>query len=181
MDMEAADPALTEAAPVADGGDRPTLSTLYERHVGRAIALATLLTGDAHAAEDIAHDCFVRVAARTGLFDREQVRFEAYLQRAVVNTCRSRFRRRSVERSFLARERIIATSPPPELAIDRSVAAALRALPYRQRAGVALRYLEDLSEEQTAQVLRCSPRAVNALVSRAIATLRERIEPEEET
>lgn len=50
---------------------------------------------------------------------------------------------------------------------------AIRALPYRQRAAVVLRFYEDLSEQQTGQVLRCSSRAVNALVSRAMATLRE--------
>ena len=170
---------MPEAAPIDDEGERSTpMQVLYERHVGRAIALATILTGDRHAAEDIAQDCFVHVAARSGLFDRE-MRFEAYLQRAVVNACRSRFRRQSVERSFLAREHGIATSPAPELALDVAVAAALRDLPYRQRAAIALRYLEDLSEEQTAHILRCSPRAVNALVSRALASLRARIDQEE--
>jgi RNA polymerase sigma factor (sigma-70 family) len=170
---------VPESVSTADAGGRSaSLQILYERHVGRAVALATILTGDPHAAEDIAHDCFVRVAARSGLFDRE-IRFEAYLQRAVVNACRSRFRRQSVERSFLAREQSIASSPAPELALDIAVAAALRDLPDRQRAAIALRYLEDLSEEQTAQILRCSPRAVNALVSRALASLRVRIEQEE--
>jgi DNA-directed RNA polymerase specialized sigma24 family protein len=44
---------------------------------------------------------------------------------------------------------------------------------------VVLRYYEDLSEEQTADAMRCSPRAVNALVSRAMAALRQRIQKEE--
>ena len=40
------------------------LAGLYEEHVGRAVALATLLTGDRAIAEDIAHDAFLRVAGR---------------------------------------------------------------------------------------------------------------------
>ncbi len=175
--MEAADRAATESATPTDL-ERPTLAALYERHVGRAVALATLLTGNRHVAEDIAHDCFVRVAARLSRLDRD-VRLEAYLQRAVVNACRSRHRRLIVERTFLAREPVELEAPPPPLPFDAAVAAALRELPYRQRAAIALRFLEDLSEEQTAHILRCSPRAVNALVARALATLRTRIEQEE--
>jgi RNA polymerase sigma factor (sigma-70 family) len=56
---------------------------------------------------------------------------------------------------------------------------ALGELPHRQRTAVVLRYYEDLSEEQTADAMRCSPRAVNALVSRAMAALRQRIQKEE--
>jgi RNA polymerase sigma factor (sigma-70 family) len=52
---------------------------------------------------------------------------------------------------------------------------ALASLPERQRIAVVLRYYEDLSERQTAEILRCSIRAVNQLVARAIAALRERI------
>ena len=140
------------------------------------VALASLLTGDRAAAEDVAHDAFIRVAARLDLLDRD-VRFEAYLQRAVVNACRSRHRKLLLERRFIARQPT-ANVPPPDLPFDARVASALRALPYRQRAAVALRYLEDLSEEQTGRVLHCSPRAVNALVSRALVSLREQIERE---
>jgi RNA polymerase sigma factor (sigma-70 family) len=49
---------------------------------------------------------------------------------------------------------------------------ALRALPERQRAAIVLRFYEDLSERETADVMRCSVRAVNSLVVRAMATLR---------
>ena len=54
--------------------------------------------------------------------------------------------------------------------------AAIVALPYRQRAAIVLRFYEDLSERQAGAILRCSPRAVNALVSRAMATLRMEME-----
>ena len=69
---------------------------------------------------------------------------------------------------------------PPSRAEDQDVLwRALRELPHRQRAAVVLRYYEDQSEEQVADTMRCSPRAVNALVSRAMATLRARIHNEE--
>ena len=176
--MEAAERPL--GGEIGDAGDArgASFAALYERHVGRAVALATVLTGDRAAAEDIAHDAFIRVAARLHRIERD-LRFDAYLQRSVINACRSWHRRLSVERRFLARHRGEPVVPAPDAPFDARIAGALRELPHRQRAAVALRYLEDLSEEQTAEVLRCSPRAVNSLVSRALASLRAQIEREE--
>ena len=57
---------------------------------------------------------------------------------------------------------------------------AVRSLPPRQRAAVVLRYWDDLSESQIAGALRCSPRAANALLSRAMATLRSEVGREAE-
>lgn len=71
--------------------------------------------------------------------------------------------------------------PPSSRIEDRDVLwTALGELPERQRAAVVLRYYEDLTEDQVADVLRCSPRAVNSLVSRAMATLRARVEADDE-
>lgn len=158
----------------------PRLAELYERHVVRAVALATLLGGDAHSAEDIAHEAFVRAAGRLSAL-RDPGAFDAYLRRTIVNLCRTRWRRAAVERRYLSwtvRQEVAAPSPWHE---DRDVLwRALGELPYRQRAAVVLRYYEDLSEDRVAEVLRCSPRAVNSLVARAMATLRTRITEEEE-
>jgi RNA polymerase sigma factor (sigma-70 family) len=50
------------------------------------------------------------------------------------------------------------------------------ALPPRQRAAVALRYYEDLTEAQTAEILGCSVGTVKSQVHRALATLRTKLE-----
>jgi len=52
----------------------------------------------------------------------------------------------------------------------------LRHLPDRQRAAIVLRFYEDLTERETAEVMRCSTRAVNSLVSRAMVTLRDEVQ-----
>jgi RNA polymerase sigma-70 factor (sigma-E family) len=155
------------------------LAELYERHVPRAVALATLVGGDAHAAEDVAHEAFIRSAGRlSGL--RDPSAFDAYLRQTVVNLCRARVRRAAIERRYLRWIAQREADMPPSRAEDQDVLwRALRELPHRQRAAVVLRYYEDLSEEQVADTMRCSPRAVNALVSRAMATLRARIRNEE--
>jgi RNA polymerase sigma-70 factor (sigma-E family) len=151
------------------------LAELYERHVGRAIGLARLLSGDPSAAEDIAHEAFIRSAGRLrGL--RDAAAFEAYLQRTVVNLCRARWRRMAVEQRYLRRAMEQPVDHGSSEIEDRDVLwTALQELPERQRAAVVLRYYEDLPEERVGDVLRCSPRAVNALVSRSMAALRARL------
>jgi RNA polymerase sigma factor (sigma-70 family) len=68
----------------------------------------------------------------------------------------------------------IVSGPAPE---ERDALwAAILALPYRQRAAIVLRFYEDMSERQTGAILRCSARAVNALVSRAMTALRSTME-----
>ncbi len=57
--------------------------------------------------------------------------------------------------------------------------AALRALPPRQRAVIVLRYFLDLSEAETAQALDCSVGTVKNTSSKALAHLRESLDPDQ--
>jgi len=81
------------------------------------------------------------------------------------------------ERASLARE--VALSVPvadeDDLGAHDEMWNAILSLPPRQRAAIVLRYYEDLSEWQSAEVLRCSVGALNQLVVRATANLRSRI------
>ncbi|MEU0484740.1 SigE family RNA polymerase sigma factor [Streptosporangium sp. NPDC006013] len=107
---------------------------------------------------------------------------EPYVRRIIVNTAISRARRRAVLR-------IIPTGTPPErpsretdIPLRHALMDALRELPPRQRAVVVLRYWEDLSEAQTAEILGCSTGTVKSQASKALAKLRPAIggEPLEE-
>jgi RNA polymerase sigma factor (sigma-70 family) len=155
-------------------------AALYEEHVGRAVGLAALLTGDRYLAEDIGHDAFLKVAGRFGEL-RDPRAFGAYLRRTVVNMCRARTRRLGRERKALEQEVRNEAVDPDRTSEDRDeLWPAIQGLPYRQRVAVVLRYWDDLPEAQIAETMRCSPRAVNALLSRAMATLRSQVgrEPE---
>jgi RNA polymerase sigma-70 factor (sigma-E family) len=147
---------------------------LYEVHFGTAFRLAYLLTGDADLAEDLVQDAFVRLIGRFGQL-RSPDAFDAYLRRTVVNLSYSVFRRRRVERAYLAEESGRA-QPPPVLAPDVEGAdelwTQLQGLAARQRAVLVLRYYEDLSEQQTADLLGCPVRTVKSLVARGLAAMR---------
>jgi RNA polymerase sigma-70 factor (sigma-E family) len=158
------------------------LAELYARYADEAVRLAFLLTGDAALAEDIVQDAFVRLAGRL-LHLRDEGAFEAYLRRTVTNMSKSYFRRKRVERAYLAQARGEITTQDTRWS-DRSVEDrdalwhALGKLSRRQRVAVVLRFYEDLPEREIADVLKCRPGTVKSLVSRGLDTLRTEMQGE---
>lgn len=158
-----------------DSETQPTdrLGDLYARHVPATVGFAYLLTGSRVDAEDLVHEAFVRVVGRLRHLRRPDA-FDAYLLRTVVNLHTSRLRRLRIERRYLAREgRRSSDAVAPDDVDERDrIWRALDRLPKRQRAAVVLRYAEDRSERDTADLLRCSVPAVKSLTTRALETLR---------
>jgi RNA polymerase sigma-70 factor (sigma-E family) len=150
-----------------------SLGDLYVRHSPEGIRLAFLLTGDRALAEDLVQEAFALVGRLRHL--RDPGAFGTYLRRTIVNLATSHFRRRRVERAYLER-----TATAPETNVNEELGAtmhdALLRLPERQRAAIVLRFYEDLSDVQMAEVLRCSRGTVRSLVSRGMTTLRSELE-----
>ncbi len=159
---------------------RNALAEMYVRHAPAAVGLAYLLTGDRHLAEDLVQEAFVRLAGRFHHL-RNPDAFEAYLRRTIVNLFTSHLRRRRVERAYLAREggRFRPERDEPDPAIRDEMWRAVQRLPERQRAAVVLRYYEDLSERDAAEIMRCSVPAMKSLTARAMETLRALVGSEE--
>ncbi len=148
------------------------LAELYRRHAPGAMRLAYLITGNSADAEDLVHDAIVRLAGRfTDL--RHEDAFPVYLKRSVVNLASSRFRRKRIERDWRARQPRQTGAAPPDFAAGDELWRAMLTLPERQRAALVLRFYEDLSEAQTADVLGCRPGTVKSLVSRGLDELRQ--------
>jgi RNA polymerase sigma-70 factor (sigma-E family) len=152
------------------------LEELYLRHAPDAVRLAFLLTGNGALAEDLVQEAFVRVTGKL-LHLRDPGDFHAYLRRSVVNLVRSYGRHRSVERRYLERSshprtRVVIDPDPTE---REAMRVALLELPVRQRAAIVLRFYEDQSESQIADLLRCRPGTVKSLLSRGLERLRPMI------
>ena len=94
----------------------------------------------------------------------------------MVNGCRDRLRRRTVERRH-ATAAATADDPETDAELTNELADVLATLPYRQRAAVVLRYYEDRSEADIADLLGVRPGTVRSLLHRGLASLREVIEP----
>ena len=152
---------------------RRGLTEIYVRHAPEGIRLAYLLTGDRTLAEDLVQEAFLRFVGRLH-FIRDPDAFEAYLQRTIVNLSKNHFRRRAVERSYLARHPgLVEGHADPDVPTYETIRTALLALPVRQRAAIVLRYYEDLPETQIAEILGCRPATVRSLIARALGALRQ--------
>jgi RNA polymerase sigma-70 factor (sigma-E family) len=155
------------------------LEDIYVRNAPGALRLAYFLTGDRDQAEDLMQEAFVRVAGRFRHL-REPDDLPAYLRRTIVNLFTSHLRRRRLEREWMRRQdgrELVASDA--ELPIRDDLWRALALLPARQRAAIVLRYHEDLSEQEAAHVLGCSVGALNQLVVRAKANLRQSLEDDD--
>jgi RNA polymerase sigma-70 factor (sigma-E family) len=141
---------------------------------------AMVLTTDRAEAEDLLQSALAKTyLAWDRINDRAAV--DGYVRRAMVNTQISWWRRRKLE--------VYPTDVLPDQPVDdhtwRSelhdvLGRALDRLPKRQRLAVMLRYYEDMSEAEIADVLGVSVGTVKSTVSRAMAKLRDDTELEQD-
>lgn len=151
----------------------------YNREFPKMVRLAYARSGSRLAAEDIAQDAMVAAHRQwdvVGLLDRPG----AWTRRAVLNRSTSWYHRRKAELKAIARLAPIRSTPPARLdAESEHIWKAVRRLPRRQCEAVALFYLEDMSVEDTAAVMECSPNTVKAHLHQARQTLSVEIQREE--
>ncbi len=141
---------------------------------------AWLLTGDWHAAEDIVQAALVRVWPR---WTRVAAGGDpdAYVRRAVVNVYLTARRRRWHGEYAAATppDRPDPADPYAAVELRDTLARVLPALGRRQRAIVVLRYFDDLTEAQVAEVMGCSIGTVKSQSAKALAKLRAALGPYE--
>ena len=149
------------------------IDTFLEARWSSLFRLACLLTGSPTEADGLLQESLVKVYLRWGKVSRGQVP-EAYFRRMMVNALVSRSRRPYKRREVLeGSPRAAAVGSPEDVVRDRAqVWPLVCALPVRQRAVIVLRYYEDLSEQQIADVLGCSTGSVKSQAHDALASLR---------
>ena len=154
---------------------------LFHRNHLRLCRLATLLVSDPARAEEIVQEAFLRTFSGWSRL-RDPDCADAYLRRAVVNLCRSRLRRRQVERTGneAAWRR---DSMAAEVLDDTQmmVMDAVQALPPRQREAVLLHYLAGLSGPEVAAAMGCAEGTVKSQLSKGRAALARTLRTEEES
>lgn len=156
------DPPLGEARPI------DALERLYRDRYADSVRLAHLLTGDRGRAEELVQDAFVRAMPTLAQADNPA----GYLRTIVVNLCRDHARRAGRARALRADRPT--SAPPPAIPIESTVVwRSLQDLPERQRAAVALRFYDDLPDDEIAALLGVRPATVRSLVHRALTTLKE--------
>lgn len=149
----------------------------YDERFGELARLsyqvAFRLTGDRHEAEDHAQEALTRAYLK---WPRMHGHAEAWVVRVTTNLVIGRWRR-------LGRRPTTLTAPSQQDGADHGMAdrlaltQALRTLPRRQRQVAVLRYVGDLSIEDTAAALGCTPGTVKQHSARALTALRAAVEP----
>jgi RNA polymerase sigma-70 factor (sigma-E family) len=164
---------VQDRATMAESGsdDRAQeIAALFSREYESLHRIAYVFVANAGTAEEIVMEAFVKVFSGWHRF-RSVEHKSAYLRQVVVNLCRARLRRQTVERRVneaTHHERTHTVSPGSEATdLQLDLWSAVRRLPHRQRAAVVLRYLADMSEREIADVLDCSVGTVKSQLSRA--------------
>lgn len=155
------------------------LGALVAHRGGALLATATLLAGGSAAGEDLLQAALERVMRH---WHRVKDDPEIYLRRTIyhlaVDQWRARRRRPEVlgkTETELEAAALRAARPDGADAVHLRLALiqGLAQLPPRQRAVLVLRYWEQLSESEAADMLGCSLGTVKSSASRGLARLRE--------
>jgi RNA polymerase sigma-70 factor (sigma-E family) len=146
---------------------------------GALTRFAYLVTGNQHEAEEALQAALTSACAKWSRVRRADDP-EAYVRRMVVNAHISwwrSFRRRETPTDDVREERSSGDPADSTTEADR-VWRLCATLPPRQRAAVVLRFYEDLSFRQIADVLDCTEATARSHIHRAMAALRKTIEKE---
>ncbi|HEX3930209.1 MAG TPA: SigE family RNA polymerase sigma factor [Nocardioides sp.] len=154
-------------------GDQAATAALDEFVAARSGALlrtAYLLTRDHALAEDLLQTALTKAWFA---WRRIQGEPEPYVRKILVNTYASWWRRRwNGEQPTETLPEPTAVDTVGDAAEPSDLWTAMGRLPRRMRAVLVLRYYEDLTEAQTAEVLGCSVGTVKSQASKALAKLR---------
>jgi RNA polymerase sigma-70 factor (ECF subfamily) len=160
-------------------GDTCAFEEIVVRHGPFALRVAARMLSDQPLAQDVVQEAMVRAWTHADRFDPRRAQFTTWLYRIVVNMCidhRRRVHPEHMQEGFDPVDPAAEADDMIEAAQrQRLLAQALNDLSARERAAMTLVYEEDLSGAEAARVLGVTAKAVERLLARARARLRERL------
>jgi RNA polymerase sigma-70 factor (sigma-E family) len=154
--------------------DSEEFTAFAEARQSALLRLGWALTGDRHLGEDLAQATLDRLWARWPRVSRRGDPWP-YAQRVAVSLAATWWRRRWRHVEVVSGELPDAPGDANEIAAADTrdmVERWLATLPRRQRAVIVLRFLADLSVDETAETLHCSPGTVKSQTAKALDRLR---------
>jgi RNA polymerase sigma-70 factor (ECF subfamily) len=167
--------------------DPDAFEQLYRKYVAQIYSLALYETRDPHAAEDITEGVFLKAFAALPRFrehgEGDESTFRTWLYaiaRNVISNERRRERRHPEDPIELALDLRApddpATAAETRLEARRALEAVMELSPDRRQV-VVLRFVNELSAREIGEVMGKSEGAVRVLIHRALASVRQRLEP----
>ena len=161
----------------AQGGEESAFEEILDRFESSALLTARGMGASRQDAEDIAQEAFLKVFRYIRSY-RSESSFKAYFHRIVINACRDHLSRKGPAAVELSEETAGAVTSGADVADEvEMVRRALQSLPPREREVAILRDMQGLSTWQVARILMISPITVRRHSSRALARLRELLDP----
>lgn len=178
MVAEETDRELVEACRRGEAG---AFRALFEKYKDKVYSVALRYSGNAAAAQDIAQDTFLKLFSAMASF-RGDSGFEAWLYKLVVNRCFDQ-KRRARRVMPLLDELLAALRAPDESILDEvlrsemsaHVASVVATLPPEQRMVIVLRYTQNLSYDEIAEILGCSNGTIGSRLNRAHRVIARRL------
>lgn len=174
---DATAPAESAVLPYMARGRYPSFASYVKARQPMLLRTARALTANQSDAEDLLQTALVKTYVAWERIDDHRA-LDGYVRRTLVNTRTSQWRKRKVDEFACEElpepdENPLPQDPAEQQALRDAMWRAVTRLPNRQRAMVVLRYYEDLTEAQTAELLGVSVGTVKSAVSRALGKLRE--------
>ena len=161
-------------------GNHDAFAVLVQRHTERFYRLAYRFVQNRETAEDIVQDAFLKLWESPERWQPERnSKFTTWFYRIVVNLCLDWQKKKHplalAEEASLPDDR-----DTPDRAMVRTqeqqvLEQEIAALPERQRMAVTLCFAEELSNQEAADVIGVRLKALQSLIMRAKATLKERL------
>ncbi len=166
--------------------DVDALEVLYARYSRSIYALAVRLVGDAHVAEDIVQECFLKLWRQPELYAPEKGRVTPWLLGMAHHRAIDWLRRRTLERRHEAEGvdpvEHSGVGGDPGTLLDGSirrdeVSRALASLPDAQRVALELAYIRGMTQTQIAEYLGEPLGTIKTRTRLAMRKLRTILEP----
>jgi len=168
-----------ELVQLSGAGDRFAFDQIVVRHGAFALRVARRIVANPSIAEELVQEAMVRAWTQSKCFDAQRARFSTWLYRIVVNLCIDHSRRvqpEPIPDGFDVADPQMNADEMVEADERRAaIARAVDGLPSNQRAAMALVYHEGMSGAEAARVLGLTTKAIERLLARARAYLRERL------
>ena len=182
---------MAESIEKWQSGDISAFEALFHQHQRLVFRTAYLIVGDKQEAEDVLQEVFVTVWKSRHSFNPAKGKLTTWMHRITVNQCISRHRRKQPSLLSLEKAREggvplqVQSGPLPEdtsmsRLVYEGVLRAVNQLDGKHRPVVILRYFNDLSYGEIAQVLDIPLGTVKSRINQAINTLREQLKQQGE-
>jgi len=166
-------------------GDTRAFELLYLKHEGLVFRNAMLMTNDREQAEDVLQDVFIAVWNARRSFNPKKAKFTTWLHKITMNRCIDNHRREQLLQPYSDEETIDlpgANSDLPEEALINKLEyerlmRAVSQLDDKHRPALILRYFNNLSYRDIADVLNIPLGTVKSRIHNTLCLLREQMSP----